>query len=363
MTDTIAPVTDSTSQEETRSSRRNLLRLAGAAAVGTAAAAVVSSTAEAANGDPIVIGNAVQSGTNPTALLGSSFQTLLTASGSFALAGGNLSSTATSMGVQGAASGGVGVQGLSASFTPKPIVDRTGVQGQGNAIGVEGFSEAGTGVKGSSINSAGVDASSDNYIDLRCYGTGRMWLDAHTAGGAPIAGGYFAGELIRDSLGSFWVCVQGNGSGAGTWRKIGGLTAAGSLHPLSAPARVYDSRKTMTPMANGILSTGNSRIISVADRRDVATGALAQAGVVPAGATAVTFNLTAVSTVGPSGFFSVNPGTDATVYSSHINWTANGLAIANAGMVGIDAGRQITVICGGAAASAHFIVDVTGYYL
>lgn len=375
MTDTTQPTDlDLDVDGQTTRSRRNLLRLAGATAAGVAVAAVAGGrSAQAANGDNMVIGNAIQTGTQPTGLIGSSFQTFLSSPGSFALAGANTSSNGSSIGVQGVSSGGVGVQGLNTTGPLASIANGTGVQGQGDVYGVHGTSQDGVGVSGHahngvgvegvSDNSAGVDAMSGTYIDLRCLGTGRMWLTQHTAGGAPTSGSYFAGEVIRDSNGAFYVCVNGNGGGPGVWRKIGGQNTAGSLHPMSAPARVYDSRKTMTPMANGILATGASRTISVADRRDVTTGAIVQLGVVPAGATAVTYNLTAVSTVGTNGYLSVNPGTDTTVYSSHLNWTAAGLSIANAGTVGLDASRQITVICGGTATSAHFIVDITGYYL
>jgi len=363
MTDTTQP-TDLDVDGETTRSRRNLLRLAGATAAGVAVAAAAGGrSAQAIDGGNIVIGNAVQTGSQPTGLIGSSFQTLLSASGGFALAGANTSSTATSIGVQGVTSGGVGVQGLNTTFPLFAIVDGTGVQGQGDDYGVDGHSESGVGVRGHSVYQSGVDAVSEQYIDLRCIGSGRLWLSDNTASGAPTAGNYFSGEIIRDYNGAFYVCVNGNGTGPGTWRKIGGQNTAGSLHPMSAPARVYDSRKTMTPMANGVLSTGASRTISVADRRDVTSGAVVQLGVVPAGATAVTYNLTAVSTVGTNGYLSVNPGADTTVYSSHLNWTAASLNIANAGTVGLDASRQITVICGGTSTSAHFIVDITGYYL
>jgi len=355
-------------------SRRTLLKLTGAAAAGVAVASVAGGrAAEANNGNSIVIGNAIQTGTLPTGLLGSSFQTLLDASGTFALAGANTSATTTSIGVKGVAAGGVGVQGLNVSGPLRVVVDGTGVQGQGDTYGVHGNSPSGfgifgetsggIGVMGQSATNVGVTAYSGTFIDLQCTGTGRIWMAPHSGPGAPTTGFYAAGEVIRDAQGSFFVCVQGSGGDAGTWRKIGGLTTAGSLHPLSAPARVYDSRKVMTPMVNGLLATGGHRTISVADRRDTATGAVVQAGVVPPGATAVTYNLTAVGTAGSNGFLCVNPGADATVSTSHLNWTASGINIANPGTIGLDAARQTTVICGGPSTSAHFIVDVTGYYL
>lgn len=365
MTDTIDGIdtVDTTVADEPTRSRRNLLRLAGATAAGVAVAAAAGGrSAQAANGDAILIGNAVQAGTQPTGLIGSSFQTLVAAPGSFALAGGNTSASAASVGVQGVSSGGAGVQGLNASFTLAPISEGTGVQGQGDLYGVDGYADSGTGVRGRSNTVAGVDAQSGSYIDLRCLGTGRMWLTDHTLVGSPTSGNYYIGEIIRDGDGSFFACISGDGSGAGKWLKFAGPGTAGALHPLTTPARVYDSRRNMAPMDNGTLATGSSRTITVADRRNVSTGAVTEADVVPPGATAVTFNLTIVSTVGTNGYLSINSGVDATVYSSHINWSASGLSLANAGTVGIDGLRQLTVICGGTSTSTHFVVDITGYY-
>lgn len=363
MTDTIDTTDPTAGDAEPTRSRRNLLRLAGATAAGVAVAAAAGGrTAEAANGDAILIGNTSQSGTQPTGLLGSSFQTLLSSSGSFALAGANTSTNPTSIGVQGVSSGGAGVQGLNTSFTLIGIADGTGVQGQGDLFGVDGYSESGTGVRGHSKTVAGVDAHSELYIDLRCIGTGRMWLSSHTAGGPPTSGAYFAGEMIRDDDGAFYVCVTGNGSGVGTWRKIGGQNTAGTLHPIP-PTRVYDSRRTMTPMANGILATGSSRTITVKDRRNVSTGAVETTDVIPAGATAVEFNLTIANTVGTNGYLAINPGTDTVVHASHINWFGAAQINANTGTIPVNSSRQVTVIAGGTSTSCHFIVDITGYYL
>jgi hypothetical protein len=342
-------------------SRRQMLRLAGAAAAGAVAAGTVAGSAEAADNDNMIIGQ-LNLGSQPTSLLGSTFTATATSAASYALGGSNLSTNVASLGIQGVTARGAGVQGLSTQGdSVAAITDGTGVHGQGKAYGLVGYSQDGIGVRGHSNSAAGVDARSDTYIDLRCVGTGRMWLADHVVDGPPTGVGYFSGEIVRDGGGAFFACVNGNG-GAGVWRVLASQFSAGSLHILPAPARVYDSRRDMTPMSNGVISTGSSRTISVADRRNPTTGAVTGPNVVPAGATAVAFNLTAVSTVGTNGFLAVNPGTDTTVYASHINWTANGLSIANAGVAGIS-GRQMTVICGGTSTSAHFIIDVTGYYL
>ena len=81
----------------------------------------------------------------------------------------------------------------------------------------------------------------------------------------------------------------------------------------------------------------------------------------PAGATAIMYNVTVVNTVA-SGWLSVNPGGVASTATSTINWGSSGTVLANGTMVALDANRGITVACGGTGASTNFIIDVTGYY-
>ncbi|MDO8362613.1 MAG: hypothetical protein Q7V88_06935 [Actinomycetota bacterium] len=339
--------------------RRDLLRLAGAAAAGMVATTIVAGgQAHAADGNSLVIGQS-NAGTALTELTGSALRVSTSGAVPAIEAVGNQAGV---IGLKGSSNGGAGVQGV-AGVAPVSVISGTGVDGQGSAAGVVGYSPSGTGVTGFSDASSGVEAISTTSTDLRCSGTGRLWLIEHTTEGPPTAGTYVAGEVIRDAAGSFWVCVAGDDTDVGTWRKIGGASTAGALHAIS-PARVYDSRKTMTPMANGVLGTGASRLITVKDQRDPDTGAVTTVDVVPAGATAVMFNMTVAATAGASGNLAINPGTDAVAHASHINWFGAGQAHANAGMIGLDASRQVTVICGGpAGAGTHFIIDITGYYL
>jgi hypothetical protein len=144
----------------------------------------------------------------------------------------------------------------------------------------------------------------------------------------------------------------------GTWRKLTGPAVAGGFHAIS-PSRVYDSRSAAP--APGLLANGANRLISVADKRDLTTGAVVTANVVPAGATAIFVNLTVVDTVG-SGFLAVNEGGNTTVAASAINWSGPGQILANGLAVPLDASRQVTVI-GGGGGSTNFILDVGGYYL
>ncbi len=125
------------------------------------------------------------------------------------------------------------------------------------------------------------------------------------------------------------------------------------------PARVYDSRKDMFPDADGPMSAGTNRTISVANGRDPGTGVVNLADVVPATAKAIAYTLTVTGTTA-GGYLAVNPGGDTVVHASTINWAAD-QTLANSGVIGISAGRTVTVVCG--SGTTQFIVDVIGYYV
>lgn len=124
------------------------------------------------------------------------------------------------------------------------------------------------------------------------------------------------------------------------------------------PARVYDSRRNMAPDASGKMTAGTNRTVSIAHGRSVSTGAVTTVNAVPATAKAIAYTLTVTGTSG-GGYLAVNPGGDATVRASTINWLS-GQTLANSGIVGVSPARTITIISGGG--SADVIVDVTGYF-
>ena len=125
------------------------------------------------------------------------------------------------------------------------------------------------------------------------------------------------------------------------------------------PARAYDSRLNMIPDANGTLAGGANRTVSVANARDISTGAVTVA-LVPANAVAVAYTLTVTDT-GGQGFLAVNPGGVVAVSASSINWFGSGEILANTGVVKLGPGRSLTVVAGGG--STNFIIDIVGYYV
>jgi hypothetical protein len=188
-------------------------------------------------------------------------------------------------------------------------------------------------------------------------GQAQLYLEPGAVG-PTLAIAHSAGEIAYDDDDVLAACVAtGN---PGTWRVLASPQTAGSLHPIT-PTRVYDSRRPL-PTGGGPLSSGVVRTISVADARDLVTGAVTTTDVVPAGATAIAYNVTAINTVA-IGFLTVNPGGVETISAATVNWTTNGINIGNASVVGISADRKVTVLCGGDLALAHFTIDVVGYYM
>lgn len=242
------------------------------------------------------------------------------------------------MAIRGEATGtsGVGVYGLNSGST----VGGVGVQGQVNA---------GTGVLGTATSGVGVSGRGSTW-DLRADQSGKIGLTS-TAVNATAAG--TVGTLARDADGALWYCYATN-----KWRRLAGSTTAGSFVPLT-PFRAYDSRRPApTP---GKLTANQTRVISIKDARAVDTGAVVTADVVPAGATAVAFNITVVNTEA-NGYLYVADGGATTIAASTINWAAAGTIVANSALVKLDASRQIKVFCGETGAT-NFIIDIAGYYI
>lgn len=139
--------------------------------------------------------------------------------------------------------------------------------------------------------------------------------------------------------------------------QVPATTETGTVfHPI-VPVRAYDSRIAAYPV-NGPIANNTSRVVDISAGHDLATGAVTLANAVPAGATAITFNLTSAEST-TVGFVAVTPGDAATFATSSLN--LNGTPLANGGTVSIAGDRTIKVFVGGGG-STQVIVDVTGYY-
>lgn len=247
--------------------------------------------------------------------------------------GVDVSATSRGVDARASAANGKGVIGTCFGATG------TGVSGIGGNHGVEGYSESDNGIGGWFGGLAGA---------IQLSG----WQDT-----APTARtrAHERGVIENLTNGDVWYCYEAGTPGK--WRKLSGGSTAGAFHPL-APGRVYDSREALP--SPGALSGGQSRTISVADRRATSGGAVTLADFVPAGATAVAANVTVVSVAG-GGFLACNPGGITEVTASTINWSAPDQAIANGVILALNANRELTIVAGGG--TTHLLVDITGYWL
>ena len=130
------------------------------------------------------------------------------------------------------------------------------------------------------------------------------------------------------------------------------VPASGAFVPLR-PTRVYDTRTN----GAGAIAAGQTRSISV----------LGSPVVVPAGASAVAYNVTVTGTVSSFGYLSIYPAdlaSSAFDHGSAINWDRAGATLANASQVALAPTGEVKVTCGGAATAAtDVLLDVLGYYL
>jgi hypothetical protein len=303
--------------------RRDMLKLTGAAVVGAAGISMLQgSPANAADGGNIVIGAE------------------------------NLEEAETILGYDGTGSSGsvltVGdspgsLVGVSAGFRAAVLgLALGGSAGVPNAV--FGYSEVPNGFAiiglGDTFNTThGVRAISTHGYGLSAgsSGTAQIHIEPSSSAGTPTTGTHARGELYVDSTRHLFSCLAPGTPG--TWVKLSPLV------PVSPPARAFDSRTS-----GGALGAGQSRDVSLT------------AGKVPAGASAALVNLTIVNTVG-SGFLTMYAQGTSAPSTSNINWYANNQIVANNATPAVSASAQVTVQAGGSSlAKTNFIIDVFGYY-
>jgi hypothetical protein len=306
-------------------SRRDILRLAGTAAAGAVAGTVLAAAprpAAAATGQTMLLGNA------------------------------QFASNMTYIGY-----GSSSLQAPSNVINPERTmfwIDGRGTPIDSNGIRGDGRGPTGIGLWGNSdFNGTGVFGNGG--YGVRATG-GRSALQLEGTNPAPPAraDAHLIGEIDIDSSGYVWLCVVAGTPGI--WRRLGGPATAGAFHAID-PVRAYDSRWA----GNSRIASGTNRVISVADGHDITTGLVNAAGVVPAGSTAVAYNLTVTGTQ-TSGFLTIAPGTATGITASSINWSGDGQNLANGAIVALDALRQVRVFAGGGG-STDFIIDIAGYFL
>lgn len=301
-------------------------------------------------------------------------------SGAWEAAGVRGKGTSQATGVMGHSVSGDGVSGTTESRFAAGVRGVGAAQGYGiigsvggyndvDACGVLGVTDAGVGVRGSCPAGTGVVASSTEGTALHATCSTGPGITAFSAQAEVmrLASGsaelnllrtYEVGAVFVTSGGEVWYCVE-DGT-PGKWRLLASPASAGAFVPIT-PVRVYDSRWSGVPgVTTGTLVSGDKRPVSVAAARSN-VGAVLDANAIPAGATALTVNLTITATQG-SGNLALVPGGVLTSATSSINWTSPGQALANGLTVPIRASdRTVNLLCNGTATQA--VLDVTGYFL
>ena len=131
-------------------------------------------------------------------------------------------------------------------------------------------------------------------------------------------------------------------------------------HPVDS-YRAFDSRLASFGALSGRLAPNTSKVIDITDGYDSSGAAIpAQADLVPANATAITYNITVAGQTGPN-FVAVTAGDAASFTASAINYTGGG-SIANGATVTLAGDQTIKLWGGDNTGSGHVIIDVTGYY-
>lgn len=351
---------------ESTTDRRSALRTAGlaagAAVAGLGAVVATASPAAAADGDALTLGvttNVASSATRAKNLLTSNDHLFQFSDSS------NTASTSSGLATLAARGGSVPIALLAESAQTGIRATSSGSSQtaiQCETSGDDSIALRATGIRSSiqTFMAVGVGTGVEVIGGLRGVVSGSSTIfplalrapSGSTAVGPP-AFAAIAGDFFVDSLDAIYVCVT---SGTpGIWRQLTSLPSAGALIPIS-PTRVYDSRRGT---GGGPLAGGQDRLVSVANGIDIVTGALATENLVPAGATAIQYNLTIVNTVA-TGYLQVAPGDATFITSSSINWTGSGQIAANGLMVKLDGNRQVRAFASGG--STDFVIDVLGYY-
>jgi hypothetical protein len=236
-----------------RKSRRELLKLGGAAAAASVAAVAAGATEPAHPGTAHARADTVGLYSNIDGV------------GNVAIKGDGGQGA---HGVEGTTDSGFGLYGLS--FTGNAVYAKStqggiavsaeststggfGVVSSGDRYGVYGSSSSGEGVHGVSASSTGVHGNS--ALSTGVTGTGNYggYFSGAAAAlvvgknpnlvGPPNTGNHQKGEMTTDSNGLLWFCI--NDGTPGTWIRLAGPPsghAGGAIAYLSVPVRLLDAR-------------------------------------------------------------------------------------------------------------------------
>lgn len=283
-------------------------------------------------------------------------------------------------GVRGDAAGeAVGVVGTSNSWGVLGAGDSAGVvgivrdTGSPQGAGVYGIHDGtGAGVVGISAAGASVRAAAENSLD-----GGRLRIDPRLRAMPPTQGFGVAGDMVRDSAGALWLCVNDSGLPS-AWRRVpmaqpgyvpgsGSVGSSGIVHLFPKPFRLYDSR---SPEQGGVGGTagilgGDGKIAPQTARSIQVTGTVPNATPVgvPSGAVAIIGVITLTQTEGSTGYLVMYPGqtVEDVPPTSNVNWFGTNQNIAASYTTAIGSTGVLRVRNGSSFNATHCIVDVGGF--
>jgi hypothetical protein len=226
--------------------------------------------------------------------------------------------SSTGVGVYGTSSSGVGVFGSSSS-----------------SVGVAGYSPFGIGVDGTSVNSTGVTGSG-NYGGYFSGNTASLVVGKNASlVGPPNTGNHQKGELVTDSNGLLWFCI--NDGRPGTWIRLSGALSdyqGGAINYLPAPVRLLAAINGATGSLVNCPALGPLEVFSLT------VAGLSGSGI-PASAQGLIANVTVL---GPSqgGNLSLFP-TGAAIPTTASMTYGQGVYLANGVNVAIGTGGQVNL--------------------
>jgi hypothetical protein len=226
---------DASPTHEERTGRRRLIKMAGAATLGTLGAGLLTAVpVSAADGGDVVIGKTNQAAatTEVSTTTGNGLQGATSDDGGSGIYG-NDTSSGGGYGVYGTSSEGEGVYGYANT-------GGSGVSGTSESgSGVSGFSGMGPGVSGSGMHYgvygsarsetpggagvygsgwSGVIASGSTYGVQASGASAQLFLVPGTTKGHPASGYHYAGELFLDKSAALYLCTKSGQPG--TWKEL-----------------------------------------------------------------------------------------------------------------------------------------------
>jgi hypothetical protein len=154
-------------------------------------------------------------------------------------------------------------------------------------------------------------------------------------------------SMVVAGLVGITVMTSVNGAPFAAVPTVGAAAPSGAEFVSLAPTRILDTRIGLNA-ATGVVAAGTSIDVQITGR-----------GGVPAGASAVAFNLTATDAVAP-GFVTAWPTGTVRPTVSNINVQAPGATVANLVVVALPADGRVSLF---SQSGASFIADVAGYWM